>query len=317
MGPLGHRTGYANRRVLAVEWVMPDGEILKLGSASTIEDYFWGEGPGPDLRGVMRGFFGLFGGLGVITKMAVKLFPLPAGAYLPTGISRASVVELPQERFRWYNINYPIMGQAVEAMYEIGKAEIGAVCMKIPSVFRYIARTESKEEFWQLWTKEKETLEKNPPNVVRVLLIVYTSEKQLEYEERVLNEIVAETGGSMRPGRPSDASVFKPADATVVYNSCGHYMSVKFNFDSIDHAYKLLKATVDLKRQYTPPLLDDYGEIGWIVGYDFSHFGYAELLAYLDAQDADRGTGFELECVRHDLETGPMLATSSPAVMIS
>ncbi|HJX03944.1 MAG TPA: FAD-binding oxidoreductase, partial [Dehalococcoidia bacterium] len=47
---LGDR-GY--RRVLGVEWVTPEGEILRLGSRAISDAFFWGAGPGPDLRGLL------------------------------------------------------------------------------------------------------------------------------------------------------------------------------------------------------------------------------------------------------------------------
>jgi len=72
-------TGHSARNVLGVEWVLPDGEIMKLGSygLKNNPDWFHGDGPGPSLRGIMRGWAGTKSGLGVFTKVAVKLFPYP------------------------------------------------------------------------------------------------------------------------------------------------------------------------------------------------------------------------------------------------
>ncbi|MFX1328365.1 MAG: FAD-binding oxidoreductase, partial [Promethearchaeota archaeon] len=75
-------TGYSARNVLAVEWVLPGGEIMKLGSygLNNNPDWFHGDGPGPSLRGIMRGYSGTKSGLGVFTKVAVKLFPFPCSS---------------------------------------------------------------------------------------------------------------------------------------------------------------------------------------------------------------------------------------------
>ena len=45
-------TGFSDRNVLGVEWVLPTGEILKLGSLGMKEnaDWYSGDGPGPSLR---------------------------------------------------------------------------------------------------------------------------------------------------------------------------------------------------------------------------------------------------------------------------
>lgn len=75
-------TDYAGRTPLGIEWVLPDGEILHIGSLGTGSGWFSGDGPGPGLRGIMRGLAGANGGLGIITKTAVKLTPW----YGPTSI---------------------------------------------------------------------------------------------------------------------------------------------------------------------------------------------------------------------------------------
>jgi len=69
-------TGHSARNVLGVEWVLPDGEIMRLGSLGlkNNSDWFNGDGPGPSLRGIMRGWAGAKSGIGVFTRVAVKLF---------------------------------------------------------------------------------------------------------------------------------------------------------------------------------------------------------------------------------------------------
>ena len=74
--PLSFRVGLPQRRILGMEIVMPDGEIVKMGSLAAGDDPFWGEGIGPDLRGIMRGYTGLLGCLGICTKMAIKTLSL-------------------------------------------------------------------------------------------------------------------------------------------------------------------------------------------------------------------------------------------------
>ena len=45
--PLSHRVGLPHRRILGTELVLPDGELVKMGSLAVSDDPFWGEGPGP------------------------------------------------------------------------------------------------------------------------------------------------------------------------------------------------------------------------------------------------------------------------------
>ena len=67
--------GYSGRNVLGVEWVLPTGEMLRLGAPGSGAGWFSGDGPGPSLRGIMRGATGAGGGLGVFTKCAGHLHP--------------------------------------------------------------------------------------------------------------------------------------------------------------------------------------------------------------------------------------------------
>ena len=67
-------SGYG-RNTLGVEWVLPTGEILNMGSGESAGDRFSADGPGFSLRGILRGRTGANGGHGVITKASVKLYP--------------------------------------------------------------------------------------------------------------------------------------------------------------------------------------------------------------------------------------------------
>ncbi|MDY6911160.1 MAG: FAD-binding protein, partial [Chloroflexota bacterium] len=206
MGPLQYRYGWANHRTLAVEWVMPDGELVRLGTAAMSDDYSWGEGLGPDLRGILRGLFGWQGGMGVVTKMATKLFPFPTEALSRIGVSPRTFFELATERIRWVNVFYDDPAKAVQAAHEVSNAEIGASVMTAPFSWRYIARAESREDFWEQWTRDLPKLQKTTPHMMRVLIVGYQNEKQTDYEEQVIHDIVDKLGGEIRPSRNVDES---------------------------------------------------------------------------------------------------------------
>lgn len=310
LSPLGYRFGWPHRRLLGVEWVLPDGEMLRLGSCSlNKDDYFWGEGLGTDLRGILRGTCGWGGGLGIVTKVAVKLLPFVPEAPKPVGISPDTTLDLPTDRMRWYNISYPSDEHLLEVMYKLAQSEIGAAMIKVPIVWRYRARAQSKEHFWQLWeTEAKEEYKKGQRfSILRVLLIGYTSEKQLEYEERVLQDIVAETGGQFRRTRQSDESWIKNADSVAMWWIAGGYISTKFGWDSLDHAYKVGKAAAELKAKFIPPLVDEYGETGWFQATDLGHGGYLEFLVNWDPRDpknSQKADQHYIASLKQDIEKG-------------
>jgi len=267
---------------------MPDGEIVKMGSLAAGDDPFWGEGPGPDLRGLLRGFTGLRGCLGTVTKMAVKILPFQPVHLDPTGISPNTTLQLPPKRVKWINFTMKNKENMKQAMYEIAQAEIGGAVTKVPLFWRAIAKASCKEEFWELWSKENE---KTIANffVLRVLLIAFTSEAQMEYEERVLMDIMKKYGGEARATKPSDESWFKNADSAGMWLMCGSYVSVDYIIETIEHAVKHGESYAKLKKSYTPPLMPDYGDPGWFQSFELGHQGYSEFLVYWDQDENTDG----------------------------
>jgi len=316
LGPLGYRVGFnGSRRLLGVEWVLPDGEVLNLGSSSVLREYFWGEGPGPDLRGILRGLLGHFGGMGIVTKVAVKLFPFipPDEAPIePVGITPRAALKLPTNRMKWFNIHYPNLESMIEGMYEISKAEIGAMVYSVPPLWVYIARSESRNDLWERWSKDKEKFRKEGFYLLRVLLIGYTSEKQLEYEERVLRDIASETGATrISEGRPFDRSWIIGSDSLTIYNVSGAELSTRFVFDSIDIAAKMLKSAAELRDKYVPPFCDTV-DFGWIHSNELGHIAYGEFLLYFDSEDADKAEEFETLCIENELEAKAYCSMQNP-----
>jgi len=316
MGPFGYRLGFAYRRILATEWVLPDGEVLRLGSAALSEDYFWGEGPGPDLRGILRGITGPMGGLGVVTQMAVKLFPFVPEPPRPTGISPHTFLSLPTDRIKWYHITYPDPERAVAGMYEIARCEVGTMVMTVPHLFRFIARSRGRgaNAFWEAWRKAPETVNLNE-TIVRVLLVGYTSEEELAYEERVLADIAAETGGALSEARPTDESWLMSADAISVYFFGGAYMPADLSLDSLEYGLKIGRSTAGIKKGYTPPLGEDYGYPGWLQLQELGHMSYLEFLAFAGLDAIDRLAEFGEKCVERDIKEGAYPTYQDPEIL--
>ncbi|MCP4130878.1 MAG: FAD-binding oxidoreductase [bacterium] len=65
--------GFHSEMVTGMEVVLPTGEIIKAGSCSTVEGWF-SRAPLPDLAGL---FLGWNGTTGIITRVAIKLYPKP------------------------------------------------------------------------------------------------------------------------------------------------------------------------------------------------------------------------------------------------
>jgi len=285
--PLKYRLGMPSRRILGVEWVLPDGELITLGSLTNSDDPFWGEGPGPDLRGLLRGYTGWWGKAGIVTKMAIKMFPLFLPERMrPEGRGMHSTLVFPTNRIQWYNFYMPSEESLIEAMREISRCEIGAAITKVPVLWRYRAKSKTREDFWVQWESDTEKIKemrKNP--ILRVLLIGYTSEKQLAYEEKVLMQIMDELGAKPGRTRQSDQSWIKNADAVGMWWPTGAFTSVEFVIDSLDLAIARGKTFLEEKEsRFIPPLMDEHGEQGWYQVTDMGHSGYLEFLVQWDPE---------------------------------
>jgi len=273
--PLSHRIGLPHRRILGTELVLPNGDLVKMGSLAVSDDPFWGEGPGPDLRGLLRGFTGLRGCLGTVTKMAIKALPFQPEPLVPSGIAPNTQLMLPDRRVRWQNFRVPTKAAQVKAMFEIGQCEIAAAVTKVPLFWRVIAKAEDKEEFWNTWLKETEESIRNF-FIVRVMVIGYTSEEQFDYDMNVLMDIMTELGGTAMRTKPSDESWLKNADSAGMWMMTGSYVSVDYIIESLSQATQHGETYAELKRKYTPPLMPDMADPGWFQSFEMGHQGYSE-----------------------------------------
>ena len=58
IGGKGLSTSWNERNLFGVEWVLPSGELVRLGSPAAGTGWFSGDGPGPSLRGIIGGLTG-------------------------------------------------------------------------------------------------------------------------------------------------------------------------------------------------------------------------------------------------------------------
>jgi glycolate oxidase len=279
---VAHRLGHGQRNISAMEWVLPHGEILRTGSwAGGTAKPFFPEGPGTDLRGMLRGYAGTMGGVGMVTKMAVKLHPYPGPKEFPCeGMVPVQTSTLPPERFEWHIIKYPTLQKAADAMYEISKAEIGGVLQKWPTVYYDWWWAASNQEYWETW--EKGIWQRYCKHAVAVCLWGFTSEKQLAYERRVLEDIIKDTKGKPIPQEIYDMWVPRTANNWIrdtsgprMTRASGTFLALRLAMDTFDSSVKTCDAGTEWVDKFSPPILDCDGP-DWISSYDFGHFGGAE-----------------------------------------
>ncbi len=77
---IGHMSGtcsISERNLWRSSGSRPEGELIQTGSLAALGEWFCADGPGPSLRGIVRGNVTPLGGLGVYTRAALKIYHWP------------------------------------------------------------------------------------------------------------------------------------------------------------------------------------------------------------------------------------------------
>jgi glycolate oxidase len=116
---------YGERNQLGLEWITPEGELVRLGALGSSGEWFCGDGPGPSLRGAVRGNVVPMGGLGVFTKAAEKLYHWPGPSVIElAGHSPKYVPQNILDDFAIKIFSFPDADHQDAASQAIGEAEI-------------------------------------------------------------------------------------------------------------------------------------------------------------------------------------------------
>ncbi len=196
-GMSGPATSYSGRNLLGVEWVLPTGEVLTLGSGGVGTGWFTADGPGPSLRGIMRGFQGTFGGLGVFTKCAVKLYKWNGPAQWKLhGKSPVYILDELPERMSLNVHAFPNAEAMADAGYKLGEAEIEYACFRTPLFLSALGMTENNEELKV--AMESGFFDKAMHHVLVNAVIGY-SDGEFKWKTAAMKQIMRETGGVKVP----------------------------------------------------------------------------------------------------------------------
>ena len=180
-------TGHSARNVLAVEWVLPDGEIMRLGSygLKNNSDWYHGDGPGPSLRGIMRGWAGTKSGLGVFTKVAVKLFPYPCKTdFKVKGNSPDYDFEIP-DFMKLYVMDCGHFKKLETVMHRVEEEEISFMCSFLSGFAVMAIFSNSLEKLM-----DKMTIGKMKAPLV--VLITGRTKREYEYKQKVMEFLLKE-----------------------------------------------------------------------------------------------------------------------------
>ncbi|MEM1586464.1 MAG: FAD-binding oxidoreductase [Candidatus Bathyarchaeia archaeon] len=309
-GYMANRFSDGRRHAMAVEWVTPTGDIVRLGSLGAGTGWFCGTGPGPGLDGLITR-----SGLGIITKIAIRLYPWWGPRELeverlinPRTGAFAYHTKLPEDKFKLLLFQMPGIDELGweeslrnlgEALYEISKAEVGTAVFKL---FNWPIIIEGCSTVEEAWEKIVSGYYQRETSRVIVVFIEACCREDLEYQEKVVREIMAEYGGKEAPREFYDegwlvgkALQLDLATTSILLgiSSCrvqkfGGFETSACGVDSIDTMVKWGMAIPEIRREYVEKgLIADTLDSYWIVPTEYGHMAVTENLILGDPTDPD------------------------------
>lgn len=199
----GISMGFSNRNLLSFEWVMPDGEIVQVGSFDATGDDFLGDGPGPSMRGIIRGFAGALGGIGVFTRAAVKLYPWDGPPALEhSGTSPGYFTEIPEHHTAMVLAVHDWKGMG-DLDYQVGEAGIAAYLGRnAPALMAGVITTDNNEAADAYGIPIMHELYYS---LMCVMTAAHADEAA--YKRRVTRKIVGDLGGGTLSNELSPAAI--------------------------------------------------------------------------------------------------------------
>ena len=191
-GHMDQTTGGDDRNHLAIEWVTPEGDIVRSGSLGSSGEWFCGDGPGPSLRSILTSAVPPGVTPGVFTKAAVKLYHWSGPSSYPVqGVSpNYSLSEIPDNMMARY-YSFPSVEKMWEAELKIGENEICFELMGFNVAMVAANITTSNEEEEEMFNR----LNKEVQGPGFFVIIAGDFPADFEYKKRALEKIVSEADG--------------------------------------------------------------------------------------------------------------------------
>ncbi|MHA1784668.1 MAG: FAD-binding oxidoreductase [Candidatus Helarchaeota archaeon] len=289
-------TGFSGRNVLGTEWVLPNGDLLRLGSLGldTDPDWYCGDGPGISLRGVMRGASGTKSGLGVFTAVAIKLYPYPTEPkWKLSGVAPDYEFEIPNY-MEFYILGYKNYELLENAMYRISEEGIAFMLWSTSNIALAALFSKDKGELLSLATKMAAF--KKP----LVLMICGRTKREIDYKKKVMAKLIEETKardfiakGKFKPKSRSYSEALRNMLGFHGFLASGSFQTTYGGIDSIALSYQMVKINIPIKKKYTKAhiLPEDEGESHWITTYEHGHYAHAEMptMYSVTSKDAVQG----------------------------
>jgi glycolate oxidase len=300
---------WGGRNLLGAEWVTPTGDIIRVGAAGSGAGWFSAEGPGPSLRGILRGHAGATSGLGVFTKCSIHLHPWAGPEDMKlTGVSPYYEAEVPPN-FEYRLIGWESWQQCADAHQKIGEAGIAYAMHKSggPGTCGPVV-TGNNNEYHEMWDELK-----GLPWASFAIVTAASSPEEHAYQVKTLNKIMEETSGFIVP--VGDKPMWKKRDYINMIRGCfiprlafraaGAFACPLQGADTIDHCFVEGLAKDDsFRRKYDDEnLLFNDGNNGmWGVMFDGGHFALFECGHMYSPTEADSWkAGRQMQMEGHEI----------------
>ncbi len=278
-------TGHSARNVLGVEWVLPTGDVMRLGSygLKNNNDWYNGDGPGPSLRGIMRGWVGAKSGLGVFTKVAIKLFPYPCSTdFNVSGKSPNYGFQIP-DYIRLYVLDCRTYERLEEVMIKVEEEEISFMCSHLSGGAVAAIFSNSLES---LISKAKIGMMKAPI----VIIIAACTSREFDYKQKVMDYLMQELniediiGKLYTPEPMFFAEALRSNLGLHGFITTGSFQSSKGGSDTAAVCLLSTKMNIPLKKKYikTGAIGNDLGKGVWMTSYESGHYFHMESPTMFD-----------------------------------
>ena len=286
-----------DRNHLAVEWVTPEGDIVRSGSLGSSDEWFCGDGPGPSLRSVLNTAPSATTP-GVFTKVAMKLYHWPGPVAFPIeGESpRYTLKELPANMMARY-FSFPSIEKMWQAEIQIGESEIAFELMGFNAsmVAANISTcNEEEEKVFKLMNKEVQG-----PGFF--LIIAGNSPADFAYKKKVLEKIIKDADGkSLKMVDAPEIEGILLCQCTRISASIRETFRPGGAFNSIpvmgqrDVAIKWAIGAGEAKKALIKKglIVDDSGAFfGW--GVEHGHLGKTEIFCKFDPSNPEAKAAVE------------------------
>jgi glycolate oxidase len=198
IGITGNHTGFNVRNLLSWEWVTPEGEIVRGGSAGSGAGWYAGEGPGPGFRGMLRGSVGAASGLGVFTRIGYKLHPWAGPERLEHVGPHPQYGIVLNDKMRLYQPVWETWEQTTKATYELMISNAAQYVTRLPPDHLGWNFSATNQEFCEMF--HAGTLPEAARNENRIswsLVALSETHAEAEWRDRVIRSIVEKTGGRL------------------------------------------------------------------------------------------------------------------------